>query len=468
MKTHEPRITIAAMEKVVLPKMNLATTLPPAVGSKSVVGSSDEVARADHTHEGLHDVNGITGSVTLAAGSNITIDTNPATKTITISAVGGGGGSGAGAASSLFIDSKYIHLVTPVVTGQRGIVLVPENIILKDWRVLSVGDNPQPLTTSFSLKRTTLSQYPSGWQDLIGNPALKPRLDSAVQNSGTAEGWAEAGLPADTLLSLEVDNNAVGTVYLVLRYAHGFVVRAADNLALSDAVEIYTVEMQSVADGLTLSDAAELTLQEPPSSTITINASDSISLADTAVLTLQATGTLTIGAADGISLADTAALTLLDAVITINAVDAISLADNVATTLTSPTTYLPPDDAWSEDYLGIFVDDKTALSPLWDGNTSTYYTIYASASEGIPYAVIFRWLNTISGVSQLGVYRQVPVGMLVTLYNGATQVGSYTIPYGGGWFYISVSGLSFNKIVFRPAALTGQALQIHEVQFVVT
>jgi hypothetical protein len=71
----------------------LPTASATSVGAANGAGTSTSLARADHTHQGLHSVNvagapQIVGDATLAAGSNVTLTQDA--QSITIAAAGGG------------------------------------------------------------------------------------------------------------------------------------------------------------------------------------------------------------------------------------------------------------------------------------------------------------------------------------------------------------------------------------------
>lgn len=113
-----------------------AVAAPPDVAAAGSIGTLSQVARADHTHAGVHTIAGLLGDILVAAGANVTVTV--AGSTITIAA---SGGSGAHALLDGSVDSD-----THAAAVHAGDLVYGNATPL--WDRLPVGSNGQVLQVS--------------------------------------------------------------------------------------------------------------------------------------------------------------------------------------------------------------------------------------------------------------------------------------------------------------------------------
>ena len=99
----------------------VSATVPPAIAASGSAGTSAQSANADHTHEGLHALNGLLGDVTLAGAGTVSISTSGQTITIT-------GSSGTSGVTSL-------NALTGAITLAGG----GDNTISASGQTITVG-----------------------------------------------------------------------------------------------------------------------------------------------------------------------------------------------------------------------------------------------------------------------------------------------------------------------------------------
>ena len=167
-----------------------------AIGATGPQGPQGNTGPSGVIGDYVLSLRGLTGTVGLSAGSNITITQSGNTLTIS-STASGGGGSGLTAEDNIgiYIDSTPDDLST----GKKGFKQVPYNCEVLEWYVLA----GQTGSIEFDVKSGSFANYPTTTSIVGGD---YPKLISQFKNSNTGV-TAWSGLTAGDIIDFVINSN---------------------------------------------------------------------------------------------------------------------------------------------------------------------------------------------------------------------------------------------------------------------